>query len=177
MFSLGEMHALDAHLLLADIASGDEKRLSEATAIIAEIQPDTDIDPEVFVSALTSANENVVFWSAIALEHLAERGQTALRSLLPLVGSEQVFLRQAALKTLAAVAPRDKQAREAIFRSFQDPSPFVRREALQACSRLPDLSAEELAAIAHMSADPDETVSRWSEIALRNIRGVATPFA
>jgi hypothetical protein len=164
------MPALDAHLLLADIASGEKKRFKEATAVIAEIEPGTDVDPAVFVSALASSNEDVVFWSAIALEHLGERGLAAVPSLLSLLDREQLFLRQSAVKTLAAVAAREKKAGEAIFRSFADPSPFVRREALQACIRLPDLSSDERAAIAAMAADRDETVSRWSEITLRNIR-------
>ena len=171
------MPALDAHLLLADIASGDEKRRWEATRVIAEIEPNTDIDPAVFVSALASPNADVIFWSEIALEHLGERGYPAVPGLLSLLSREQLFLRQSAVKTLAAVARRDKRAREAIFRSFQDESPFVRREALQACIGLPQLTTEELAAIAAMAADPDETVSRWSEIALRNIRYREHKFA
>jgi hypothetical protein len=164
------MSVLDANLLLAEIASGDDKRFREATTVIAEIQPETDVDPAVFVSALASSNKDVVFWSAIALEHLGERGRAAVPSLLSLLEREQLVFRQSSVKTLAAVAPRDKRAREAVFRSFVDPSPFVRREALQACIRLPELSADQREAIAAMVADPDETVSRWSEIALRNIQ-------
>lgn len=164
------MPLLDANLLLADIASSDERRRREATELISEIDHETDLDISVFVSSLSSTNDDVVFWSAIALEHLGERGRAAIPLLLSLLEREQLFLRQSAIKTLAVVGPRDHEAREAIFRAFTDANPFVRREALQACIKLPNLSANDLGTIAAMASDPDEAVSRWSEIALRNIR-------
>src|SRR5882757_7209148 len=163
------MPLLDANLLIADIASGDNERRRQAADAISEINHDTDVDVSVFVSSLTSTNDDVVFWSEIALEHLGERGSAAIPCLLALLQQEQLFLRQHAVKTLAAVGPRDTEARAAVFRSFADSSPFVRREALQACIGLVKFSADELASIAAVSTDSDEAVARWSEITLRNI--------
>jgi len=173
LFSLGAytlMLSLDANLLIADIASGDAERQRKAEEVISEIDHDTDVDASVFVSSLASKNDDVVFWSEIALEHLGDRGGAAIPCLLALLQREPLFLRQMAVKTLAAVGPKDAEARAAVFRSFVDSSPFVRREALQACIGLPNLSADDLAAIAAMAADSDEAVASWSEIALRNIR-------
>jgi HEAT repeats len=164
------MPLLNANLLIKDIASGDEKRRQEATEIIAELDHDTDVDVAVFVSSLSSKDDDVVFWCMIALEHLGDRGSSAVPKLLSLLEREELFFRQSAVKTLAAVGAKDEVARAAVFRAFADSSPFVRREALQACIRIPQLSADELDRIAAMAADPDEAVSSWSEITLRNIR-------
>lgn len=164
------MPLLNANLLIADIASGDAKRCREATEIIAEIDHDTDVDEVVFVSFLSSKDDDVVFWCVVALEHLGERGRSAIPQLLLLLEREQLFLRQSAVTTLAAIGATDEAARAAVFRAFADSSPFVRREALQACISIPKLSADELNRIAAMAADPDEAVASWSEIALRNIR-------
>jgi HEAT repeat protein len=161
---------LDARLIVTDIASGDKKRREEATRVISELDQDTSVDESVFVEALSATDDDVVFWSVIALEHLGERGSAAIPSLIDLLKREQLFLRQSALKALAKVGPNDAGAKAGIFRSFEDASPFVRRDALQACIDLYHLSADELAAIAAMATDSDETVSRWSEITLRNIR-------
>ena len=164
------MRSVDAKFLIAEIASGNKKRRREATETIAKFDHDSDVDVSVFVSSLTSTDNDVVFWSVIALEHLGERGSAAIPHLLPLLHHEALFVRQTAVKALAAVGPRDERAKAAVFRYFADLSPFVRREALQACIHLRDLSADQLAHIHAMAADPDEAVSSWSEIALRNIR-------
>jgi len=164
------MPLLDARLIIEGIASGDKRRWKDATYAIAEFDHDTEVDESVFVAALASSNDDVVFWSEIALEHLGERGAAAIPTLVSLLKREQLFLRQTAVKALAAVGPRDDRARAAVFAAFGDPSPFVRREALQASIDLPALAVEELAAIAGMATDPDEEVANWSEIALRNIR-------
>lgn len=164
------MSTLDARLLIADIASGDKQRWKEATHIIAELNHDTTVDESIFVASLSSVDDEVVFWSEIALQHLGERGIAAIPVLLSLLDRGRLYIRQSAVKTLAAVGPKDKRARAAVFRAFADSSPFVRREALQACIDLPELSADELASIAAMATDADEAVSSWSEITLRNIR-------
>jgi HEAT repeat protein len=171
------MPSLDARLLIADLSAGDRARFEEATLVISEIDCNTDIDLSPFVESLSADNVGVVLWCEIALEHLGVRAGPAIPALLPLLSREPVSLRQAAVKTLARIGPRDATAREAIFRAFGDSNPFVRREALQACIGLPDHSTHELAAISAMAADPDETVSTWSEIALRNIRLRDRPLA
>src|SRR5262245_65333104 len=104
---------IDARLLKADIASGDKKRREEATNVIAELEHDTAVDVSVFVDALLSGDDDVVFWSEIALEHLGERGKVAIPPLLSLLEREQLFLRQSAVKTLAAVGPTDPRAKAA----------------------------------------------------------------
>lgn len=164
------MPLLNAHLLIADIASGDRDRRRVAADVIAELNYETDVDVSIFVESLDSSQADVVFWSEIALEHLGERGMAAIPRLLLLLQREELFLRQSAVKTLVAVGPNVEEARTAVFRSFRDSNALVRREALQACIRLPNLSGEELASIAAMASDPDDTVARWSEITLRNIR-------
>lgn len=164
------MPSVDANLIVADIASGNSERRRQAEDVIGDIDRDTDVDASIFVSSLASTNEDVVFWSAIALERLRDRGSAAIPCLLALLQRKELFLRQTAVKTLAAVGPKDKEARTAVFLSFADSSPFVRREALQACIGLPNLSADDLAAIAAMATDSDEAVASWSEIVLRNVR-------
>ncbi len=164
------MPSLDARLIVADLSSGDSARFEDATLIISEIEADSKIDPQPFVESLFSENDKVVFWSEIALEHLGVRAQQSIPALLTVLERGSPLLRQAAVKTLARVGPCDGPAREGIFKAFGDASSFVRREALQACIHLHGHSRRELDLISAMSADPDEAVSSWSEIALRNIR-------
>jgi HEAT repeat protein len=165
-----EMSAIDAHFLLAEITSGDRDRRLKACNVISDFDHNSDVDVSVFVSSLTSSNDDVIFWSEIALQHLGERGKDAIPALMLLLEHSQLFVRQYAVKTLAAVGPKDKRARGAFFGSFSHPEAFIRGEAVEACIGLPDFTLEELKAIAAMASDPDEHVSRQSEITLRNIR-------
>ena len=78
-------------------------------------------------------------------------------------------VRQLVVNALPVYGPTDDAARDAVVRALADPSPFVRREALQSLTRMRNLREPEFAAIRGMAADPDKHVARWSETALRNI--------
>lgn len=161
---------LDAALIISDLVSSDQGRRERARQIIGNLECNTPVDVSVFVAALEEPNHEVVFWSIIALQHLGERGSEAIPMLLRLIRHDQLFLRQCAVNALGRVGPADKRAKEGVLSCLADPSPFMRREALQACIQLRALSTDDLAAIAGMAADSSEEVARWSEIALRNLR-------
>lgn len=152
------MPSPDAYQLMANLASGDEALAREATDVIVRLSPDSEVDEFAFIAALESANDKVVYWAGVALRLLGSRGAAAIPSLLALLQREQVFLRQTAVRALAAVGPHDPDARAAAFASLGDEHPFIRREALQACLTLPDPTDEDLAAIAGMVTDSDEEV-------------------
>ena len=79
-------------------------------------------------------------------------------------------IRQAAVDALARVAPERPPVKAALLAALHDESPFVRREALQALIVIPALEPADILTIRELERDPHEDVSRWSEIALRNIR-------
>ena len=164
------MRNFDAKKLLKDIISEDRKVHLRAADDISSFDAKSSVDESVFVDALHSENEDIVFWSIIAIEHLGPRGSEAIPKLILLTQDERLFIRQAAVKALARVGPCDPSAKKGIFQVFHDREACARREALQACIDLPDLNENELEAIAAMATDPDEAVSRWSEIVLRNIK-------
>lgn len=156
----------DAHRILADLASSDDGRARDATNAIVQLHPDSEVDEFTFIAGLDAPNDKIVFWSAIALKRLGPRAAAAIPSLLTLLQREQLHLRQAAVGALAGVGRHDADARAAIFAAFGDESAFIRREVLQASLTLPDLSDDDLAAIAGMATDTDEEVRA---LALRTI--------
>ena len=120
---------------------------------------------------LGSSSRKEVFLAILTLRRLGDRARDAVPQLVRLAGTSQEFgLRQAALNTLAAIAPDDARAKAAALQALRDVSPYVRREALGALISIKDLSAHDLAQIKSMEKDTDKGVARWSEIALRNIR-------
>ncbi|HJT33499.1 MAG TPA: HEAT repeat domain-containing protein [Pirellulales bacterium] len=122
------------------------------------------------IEELRSSNERIVFRAIYALKRLRDDAREAVPELIRLARDAQQFgVRQAAVITLTAIAPEDPRARSAVLAAFEDTSPFVRRQALQAIISAKGLSARDLARIQAMANDPDGVVADWSEIALRNI--------
>lgn len=120
---------------------------------------------------LRSTDPERIFRAMLGLRHLGDLARQAIPELLRLAArSREVKLRQFSLCSLANIAPDDPRTKIAALDGFEDPSPFVRREALQAIVSVKDLSAGDIALIQNMAADSDDAVARWSEIALRNIR-------
>jgi hypothetical protein len=83
---------------------------------------------------------------------------------------EAFRLRQAAISALKRIAPADPTPHETPRLALGDPTPFVRRETLQAFIAIPNLTPGDLQLIAAAATDSDEAVAAWSEVALRNIR-------
>ena len=114
-------------------------------------------------------------WTAILatvrLPRLGECARDAVPELLRIASMSPEFgMRQAAVAALADIAPDDPSAKAAVLQALNDTDPFVRREALQAMTKIKELSPSDLARIKDMENDPHEDVRDWSEIALRNIR-------
>ena len=164
------MKRFDAEKLLSDIVSKDRRTYLKAADTISDFDGETSVDEAVFINSLNSENEDIVFWSILALEHIGPRAASAIEKLIDLTKSEKLLYRMSSVKALSHVGPSNPEAIEAIFESFGDCDANVRREALQSCINLHELSEEQLAAIAGMAADPDEDVARWSEITQRNRR-------
>jgi HEAT repeat protein len=142
----------------------------EAKLYLGGLTPDDDVSVHPLIDALRSSNDDLAFWAVVALNRLKGKSIDAIPSLLELcVKHEAIGVRQAVITALASIAPETPNVREAVFAAFSDESPFVRREALQAAISLVNLAEADLTAIGEMKGDPDEAVSRWSEIALRNI--------
>ena len=156
---------------LALLQSPNEDERHEARLALGGVEPEDNWEIAPLILAAASSNTDLVFWSVTALGRLHHRAESAVRTLGDLARSHPAFgVRQAALHALSEIDPGSSIARAAIFSAFEDESPFVRREALQSAISVPAHTAEELEQIGAMAADPDQTVSAWSEVALRNIR-------
>ncbi|HYC72078.1 MAG TPA: HEAT repeat domain-containing protein [Opitutaceae bacterium] len=164
------MPKLDAAQLLTSVASRNDNRRRRATLVLGGLKLDADIDVPTLIGGLDSKNDDVVFWSEIALARLGERAAAAIPRLLRLLDRDPLFVRQAAVDALARVGPRDRAARAGVFGTFRHKDPDMRCEALQKCIDLPHPTAKELAAVAAMAKDPDPQVAKWRETALRNLQ-------
>lgn len=155
--------------------SGDFVLLGELTNDgLAPIDPETkprEVQIAPVLESLRSSDSKKVFLAVSGLQRLGERAREAVPELQRIVTTFEDFgLRQAAVNTLAAIAPDDPRAKATVLQALSDSSPFVRREALQALISIKELSPLDLARIKDMENDSDKDVARWSEIALRNIR-------
>ena len=152
------------------LVGGDEQRAHDACLALGGIGPDDGIAPDPFVAALSSANENVVFWATIALARLGPKAARATPTLVEISSQHPAFgVRQAAVSALSQIIPSDPLVKVALLAALQDPHAAVRREALQALTRVRALEDDDLHLIAKLSGDADKDVARWSEIVLRSL--------
>jgi len=160
----------DPEQWLKDILSPDSETRHKAKMIIGGLEPSYTIDVAPFISNLQSENSDIAFWCVTALDRMGEHSSEAVPLLAQIAREHSVFgVRQVAIHALAKIAPRSSTSKEAIFCAFSDENSFVRREALSAAIKIPDLTDADLKKIKEMENDSDEEVSSWSEIALRNI--------
>lgn len=164
------MKRLDANKLLSDIVSENRKTYLKAADAISSFDSATRVDQSVFLRGLDSDNEDIVFWSILALQHLGPNASESIEKLIELTKSENLLFRISAVQALSQIGPEDSRSINGIFEAFQDSDANVRREALQACINLPDLNEDRLAEISGMATDPDDDVVRWTEIVQRNRR-------
>lgn len=150
-------------VLLGELTTGGLKPIDPNAK-----RPELPIEP--VLEGLRSADGKKVFRAVFELHRFGERARVAVPELLRIANADELALRQAAVNTLAAVAPDDPRAKAAALQALTDSSPYVRREALQSLISVKGLSPDDLARIKDMENDADKTVAGWSEIALLNIR-------
>lgn len=149
----------------------DEQRSHDARLALGGLTPDDGIAPDRFIDALSSGDDDVVFWSTVALARLESTAIAAVLPLLELASQHGAFrVRQSAIAALSRIDAARPSVKAGLLAALRDENAFVRREALQALIHVPSLGRTELRLIAEMSSDPDPNVARWSEIALRNIK-------
>ena len=155
--------------------SGDFILLGELTAdgLIAFDQSAMLIEPSIepVLERLRGSDTRELIIAVLELQRFGDRALSAVPNLIQIIISNDEFgPRQAAVNTLAAIAPDDHRTKTAVLHAFNDRNPFVRREALQAMIKIRHLTETDLSRIKEMENDSDKGVARWSEIALRNIR-------
>ena len=160
--------AIDPSPWLAALNECDEEARHAAKRALGGFTEADKVLAEPLVTALASRNEEVVFWGAVALGCIRLQGVSAVPRLASLIRSHPAFgVRQAAVQAIVRVAQGQAATRNAVFSALADDNAFVRRETLQAILSLLPLAPDELARVSRLSADPNEVVSRWSEIVLR----------
>jgi hypothetical protein len=129
-------------------------------------------DPvKALLDDLRSTNEKRAMLAFFGLKKLGAQAIEAVPVLSEIAAMSPEFgNRQAAIMSLASIAPGDSAVRLTILKALEDENPFVRREALQALIKVEGLTPADLATIEAMKDDPDEHVAQWSEVTLRNIR-------
>jgi HEAT repeat protein len=152
------------------LTSGNASERKRATFELGNLKTTDNASVTALVEALMSENDNVTFWVVVALGRLRSRSRKSVPLLIELLAHKKRAIRQATVSALSAVAPNDDRVKQALFACFKDKSPFVRRQALQAVIEVKNLTRNDLTLIGAMKNDVDESVARWSEIALRNIR-------
>jgi hypothetical protein len=169
---LGKSHSLG---IAVGFDSGDFVLLGELSNDgLAPFDSDTapqELSIAPVLEHLRSSDSAKVFLAVFSLQSLGERAREAVPELLRIASDFEEFgVRQAAVNTLATIAPDDERAKATVLQALRDSNPFVRRVALQALILIEKLSPLDLDQIKEMENDSDEDVARWSEIALRNIR-------
>jgi HEAT repeat protein len=155
---------------LAWLTDRDDQKRKEATLILGGLRPSDRLRLAPLIAALKSTDDNVVFWSVIALGCLRSRARRAIPAVVDLVHHRDFGMRQAAIHTLSVLGPNDPRVKREIIQALRDPNPYVRREALQSLINMKNLTEDDIAVIKSAGSDPDDAVASWSEIALRNIR-------
>ena len=128
---LGESDSLG---IAVGFDSGDFILLGKLTHDgLIPIDPDSE-PPEPLVEPvlerLRSSDSRKVFLAVFDLQRFDDRARQAVPDLLRFASTSDEFgLRQAAVNTLAAIAPEDPRAKAAVLRALNDSNPFVRREA------------------------------------------------
>jgi hypothetical protein len=130
--------------------------------------PDLSIEP--ILEGLRSSNRRTIFLALSELPRFGERARVCVPELLRLICVDDTLLRGMVVMMIGTIAADDPRVKAAIFRTLEDRSPTVRRDALQSLINCKDLSADDLARIKNMENDADANVADWSKIALRNIR-------
>ena len=149
----------------------DSDKRWEAKLLLGALTPQDTVSLTPLVEALSSENDDLVFWSVIALASSGARAEPAVSELARVANFHSQFgNRQAVVGALSKVAPSNEVAKATVLRALEDTSPYVRENALQALIEFTELSAADLGKIRAMEDDSDEDVARWSEIAIRNIR-------
>jgi HEAT repeat protein len=153
------------------LTGSDRALRKRASLIIGGLEPTDDVALEPFVARLRGPDDDVVFWAVVGLARLGPRVLAALSEICHVAVTHSAFgVRQEAVSALSRIGPEDPRAVATLRIALRDASPFVRRQALQAMIRVPQLEPTDIVLIASMADDSDETVASWSEIALRNIK-------
>ncbi|MBK9940645.1 MAG: HEAT repeat domain-containing protein [Kouleothrix sp.] len=151
------------------LTSTNQRHRHKAKLILGSLTPADVVDIQVLIHALTSENDEVIFWATVALGCLGAQATQAIPMLISVTHHPAFGHRQAAIKSLSQIGPNEMAAKAAIIAALQDASPFVRRQALEAMIGMQNIDADDLECIRALQADPDSAVVAWIEIALRNI--------
>lgn len=155
---------------IAALTGRSEKAWKQATLMMGGLEPEYPVAAQPFIDALDSGNDEVIFWSVIALGRLRARARDALPKLVALCRHKRINVRQSALCALVRVAPGDPAVKRAIFASFRDRSPLVRSEALREAIGLRNLDGTDFRRVRGMLRDRNADVRDDAEITIENIK-------
>src|SRR5688500_16476671 len=83
------------------------------------------VEPAPFLLALKSEDEDVAFWSLIALKRIGASAKSGVTEIAAALQHPAFGIRQAAVSTLAELGIREHSIQDAILTALDDTEPFV----------------------------------------------------
>jgi hypothetical protein len=145
------------------IAGRNSTARKDATLIIGDLRKSDAVDPAPFIAALKSDDEDVVFWSLVALERIGAPAKAGLTQIAVSLQHPAFGVRQAAIGAIAKLGIYDEQVQDIILTVLDDTDPFVRAEAVRALARARALREDIIAKVRSLLRDPDEDVRHCAE--------------
>ncbi|MGA2582762.1 MAG: HEAT repeat domain-containing protein [Tepidisphaeraceae bacterium] len=156
---------------LAWLIGRNRKKRREAKQMFAALSPSDHVPLGPLINGLSSDKNEIVFWSAVGLAGVGPAALWALPKLIQLADNHpKPEIRQAATMAVRYVSPHSVNTKDLAARKLADKSPLVRQEALRTMISFGELSSQDLFRVNSLAHDPDKTVAKWSEIAMRTLR-------
>jgi HEAT repeat protein len=145
------------------IAGNDPTAWKDATLILGGLKESDCVAPAPFLAALKSEDEDVVFWSLIALRRIGAAAKTGLDQIATALRHPAFGVRQTAIGALAELAIDEAQVQDMILKALDDADAFVRAEGVRALEQASTLSESAIAKLRSLLRDPDEDVRDYAK--------------
>jgi hypothetical protein len=145
------------------VAGNDSAAWKDATLILGGLEESDRIDPAPFLASLKSDDEDVVFWSLIALKRIGASSKAGLDQIATALRHPALGIRQAAIGALADLAIDEARVQDMIVDSLEDTDAAVRAEAVRALEQASALGDPAMAKLRILLADPDEGVRDYAK--------------
>jgi hypothetical protein len=143
---------------LEAIAGNDQTAWKDATLICGGLEESDRVDPAPFLASLESNDEEVVFWSLIALKRIGAPAKAGLDQIATTLHHPAFGVRETAIGALADLAIEETSVQDMIVASLDDADACVRAEAVHALEQASALRECAIAKLRLLLADTDEYV-------------------
>jgi hypothetical protein len=150
-------------LLLGELSAGGVTPFD--LPILRALKP---IEP--VLDQLRSSDPQVVFEGLLKLPGFEKRAHAALPEVLDLIANGEPAIRSVAIEMIMRFAASHPDTKRAVLESLNADDPRVRTAALRAAPMLRNLTSADVERITALELDPDPSIRRYSEAAVRDLR-------